>query len=88
VSKGLRMGSTTSVEERIITGLAKVLNKQPSQIQMESRLIEDLEVDSLDALDLIFKLEEEFDIEIPQGELPFVTVQDVINYVQEKTKGG
>jgi acyl carrier protein len=82
------MGSTTSVEERIITGLAKVLNKQPSQIQMESRLVEDLEVDSLDALDLIFKLEEEFDIEIPQGELPFVTVQDVIKYVQEKTKGG
>jgi len=81
------MGSTTSVEERIITGLAKVLNKQPSQIQMESRLVEDLEVDSLDALDLIFKLEEEFDIEIPQGQLPFVTVQDVINYVQEKTKG-
>jgi acyl carrier protein len=82
------MGSTTSVKERIITGLAKVLNKQRSQIQMESRLIEDLEVDSLDALDLIFKLEEEFDIEIPQGELPFVTVQDVITYVQEKTKGG
>ena len=81
------MGSTTSVNERIITGLAKVLNKQPSQIQKESRLIEDLEVDSLDALDLIFKLEEEFDIEIPQGQLPFVTVQDVINYVQEKTKG-
>jgi len=82
------MGSTTSTEERIITGLAKVLNKQPSQIQKESRLIEDLEVDSLDALDLIFRLEEEFDIEIPQGELPFVTVQDVIKYVQEKTKGG
>ncbi|MDP2603258.1 MAG: acyl carrier protein [Deltaproteobacteria bacterium] len=81
------MGSTASVEERIITGLAKVLNKQPSQIQMESRLIEDLEVDSLDALDLIFKLEEEFDIEIPQGQLPFVTVQDVIDYVQEKIKG-
>ena len=81
------MGLTTSVEERIIKGLAKVLNKQPSQIQKESRLIEDLEVDSLDALDLIFKLEEEFDIEIPQGELPFATVQDVINYVQEKTKG-
>ncbi len=82
------MGSDVSVEERIITGLAKVLNKQPSQIQKESRLIEDLEVDSLDALDLIFKLEEEFNIEIPEGELPFVTVQDVITYVQEKTKGG
>jgi acyl carrier protein len=82
------MGSAVLVEERIITGLAKVLNKQPSQIQKESRLLEDLEIDSLDTLDLIFKLEEEFDIEIPEGELPFVTVQDVITYVQEKTKGG
>jgi acyl carrier protein len=82
------MASAGLLEERIITGLAKVLNKQPSQIQKESRLIEDLEVDSLDALDLIFKLEEEFNIEIPEGTLPFVTVQDVINYIQEKTKGG
>jgi acyl carrier protein len=45
-------------------------------------------VDSLDALDLNFKLEEEFNIEIPEGSLPFVTVQDVIKYVQENTKGG
>ena len=82
------MGSAVLLEKRIITGLAKVLNKQPSQIQKESRLIEDLEIDSLDTLDLIFKLEEEFDVEIPEGELPFVTVQDVINYVQERTKGG
>ncbi len=82
------MGSAALVEERIVTGLAKVLKKQPSQIQKESRLIEDLELDSLDTLDLIFELEEEFNIEIPEGALPFVTVQDVITYVQEKTKGG
>jgi acyl carrier protein len=82
------MGSAVLVEERVITGLAKVLNKKPSQIEKETRLIEDLEIDSLDTLDLIFKLEEEFDIEIPEGELPFVTVQDVITYVQEKTKAG
>jgi acyl carrier protein len=88
LSKERKKASAGLLEERIITGLAKVLNKQPSQIQKESRLIEDLEVDSLDALDLIFKLEEEFDIEIPEGSLPFVTVQDVITYIQEKTKGG
>ena len=82
------MGSTTSVEERIITGLAKILKKQPSEVQNEARFIEDLEIDSLDTLELIFEIEEEFDIEIPQGQLPFVTVQDVINYVQEKTKRG
>jgi acyl carrier protein len=82
------MVSAALVEERIIIGLAKVLNKQPSQIQKESRLIEDLMLDSLDTLDLIFQLEEEFNIEIPEAELHFVTVQDVITYVQEKTKGG
>ena len=82
------MGSTSSVEARIITGLAKILRKQPSEVQKEARFIEDLEIDSLDTLELIFEIEEEFNIEIPQGQLPFVTVQDVINYVQEKTKGG
>ena len=81
------MASDASVEERIITGLAKILNKQPSQVPKESRLIEDLAIDSLDTLDLIFELEEEFNIEIPQeDQLPFATVQDVITYVQEKTK--
>ena len=82
------MGSTTSVEERIITGLAKILKKQPSEVQKEARLIEDLEIDSLDTLELIFELEEEFNIEIPQGQSSFKTVQDVINYVQEKIKEG
>jgi len=80
------MASGVSVEERIITGLAKILKKQPSQIQKESRLIEDLMLDSLDTLDLIFRLEEEFNIEMPESELHFVTVQDVITYVQKKTK--
>jgi acyl carrier protein len=82
------MGSDVSVEERIITGLAKILKRQPSEVQKEARLIEDLEIDSLDILELIFELEEEFNIEIPQDKSPFVTVQDVISYVQEKTKGG
>jgi len=82
------MGSDVSVEERIITGLAKILKIQPSEVQKEARLIEDLEIDSLDILELIFELEEEFNIEIPQDKSPFVTVQDVISYVQEKTKGG
>jgi len=82
------MGSDVSVEERIITGLAKILKIQPSEVQKEARFIEDLEIDSLDTLELIFELEEEFNIEIPQDKSPFVTVQDVITYVQEKTKEG
>jgi len=79
------MTSATSIEERIITGLAKIKMKDRDEIQKQSRLVEDLEIDSLDTLDLIFQLEEEFNIEIPQeDQLPFVTVQDVITYVRQK----
>ena len=79
------MTSVTSIEERIITGLAKIKMKDRDEIQKQSRLVEDLEIDSLDTLDLIFQLEEEFNIEIPQeDQLPFVTVQDVITYVWQK----
>lgn len=82
------MVSAALVEERIIVGLAKALNTQRSQIRKESRLIADLMLDSLDTFDLIFRLEEEFNIEIPESEWRFVTVQDLITYVQEKTKAG
>jgi acyl carrier protein len=80
-----RTVSTDYFEQRIINGLAEVLNREPSQVAKEARLVEDLNIDSLDTLELIFKLEEEFNIEIPTGdERRFVTVQDVIMYVEQK----
>ncbi len=79
------MASNDLVEERIIAGLAKIKMKHPAEIRKQLRLVEDLEIDSLDTLDLIFQLEEEFGIEIPQeDQLPFVTVEDVITYVEQK----
>jgi acyl carrier protein len=74
-----------SIEARIIRGLAKIKKTKPENIKKQARLIEDLGIDSLDSLDLIFQLEEEFHIEIPQeDQLPFCTVQDVITYVQQR----
>jgi acyl carrier protein len=74
-----------SIEARIIAGLAKIKKTKPETIQTQARLIEDLAIDSLDTLDLIFQLEEEFHIEIPEEhQLRFCTVQDVITYVQER----
>jgi acyl carrier protein len=79
---------STKIEDRIIIGLSKIKKKPPNEIQKQSRLVEDLEIDSLDTLDLIFQLEEEFNIEVPQEEpLPFQTVQDVVTYVQRRTNG-
>ena len=74
-----------SIEARIIAGLAKIKKTKPEAIQKQASLTEDLNIDSLDTLDLIFQLEEEFDIEIPQEhQLQFSTVQDVITYVQQR----
>lgn len=79
------MKTIESVEARIIAGLAKIKKKKSEDIQKQARLIEDLNIDSLDTLDLIFQLEEEFGIDIPQEhQLQFCTVQDVIGYVQQK----
>lgn len=79
------MMTDESIEVRIIAGLAKIKKKKPETIQVQASLVEDLEIDSLDTLDLIFQLEEEFGIEIPQEhQLQFSTVQDVIEYVQQR----
>jgi acyl carrier protein len=79
------MATGESIEIRIIAGLAKIKKIQPEIIQKQARLIEDLEIDSLDTLDLVFELEEEFAIEIPpEHQLQFYTVQDVIGYVQQR----
>jgi acyl carrier protein len=79
------MMTDESIEARIIAGLAKIKKTKPETIQKQASLIEDLDIDSLDTLDLIFQLEEEFDIEIPQEhQLQFSTVQDVITYVQQR----
>jgi acyl carrier protein len=79
------MTTGESIEARIVAGLAKIKKKKPETIQRQARLIEDLDIDSLDTLDLIFQLEEEFDIVISQeDQLKFCTVQDVITYVQQR----
>lgn len=80
--------TTDQITEQIKKGLAKRLRKKESEIQEESRLVEDLGLDSLDTFDLLFELEKEFDIEIPTADaLRFVKVQDVIAYIQSKTDG-
>ena len=54
------------------------------EITMETRLTEDLEADSLDAVELNMAFEEAFDIEISDDDLfNFKTVSDVVNYIDQ-----
>ena len=64
--------------------IAKQLDIDANTITMESKLIDDLKADSLDIVELIMDLEQEFNIEIPDEELPKVqTVADIVGYLEK-----
>ena len=56
-------------------------------VTMEASFIDDLGADSLDIVELVMALEEEFDIEIPDSDAEkVVTVGDVVDYIKENVK--
>lgn len=69
--------------EKVKTILAEQLEFDEEKITMESSLVDDLDADSLDVVDLIMSLEEEFDIEIPDEEIEEIkTVGDLVKYIE------
>lgn len=64
--------------------IAEQLKIDPAQVKPESRLVEDLHADSLDIVELVMELENTFDIQIPDEEMPNLSsVQDVVNYIEK-----
>ena len=58
-----------------------------SKIAMETAFVEDLNADSLDIVELIMAIEEEFDIEVDDTQVEHIkTVGDVVNYISELEK--
>ena len=61
------------------------LNAEEEQIKPEASFVEDLGADSLDIVELIMGIEEEFDIEIPDEDAEkLTTVGDALDYVKQK----
>lgn len=68
--------------QKVAEIIAKQLDLEVSDITLDSKLIDDLHADSLDVVELIMDLEQEFDVEIPDEMLPNVqTVGDIINFL-------
>lgn len=69
--------------EKVQEKVAEQLSIDSEDITMESSFIEDLGADSLDIVELLMALEEEFDIEIPDEEAEkLVSVGDVVDYIK------
>ena len=71
--------------EKVRDIIVRQLDLDPASVTMDSRLIEDLKADSLDVVELIMDLEQEFGVEIPDEELPNVhTVGDIVKYLENR----
>jgi acyl carrier protein len=74
-----------NVTERVIAALAELLNIEKEHIYATSNLTDDLRADSLDYVELIMQLEEDFQVEVTEDDaLKFVTVADVITFIESK----
>lgn len=73
------------VFEKIRTILADQLDEKEENITMETDIAADLGADSLDVVEMIMSIEDEFEVEIPDEEIENIkTVGDVVNYIQSK----
>ena len=71
--------------EKIKSIIVEQLSVEESAITMETSLMKDLEADSLDAVEIMMAIEDEFDVEIPDEDAEkFQSVGDIVRYVDEK----
>ncbi|MEG1778695.1 MAG: acyl carrier protein [Oscillospiraceae bacterium] len=70
--------------ERVKGILCEQLDLEDNQVTKDAEIIDDLGADSLDIVDLVMTLEEEFDTEIPDEEIESLkTVNDIVKYIDE-----
>ncbi len=77
----------SAVDERVKDIIAEQLGVKKEEIKPESSFVDDLGADSLDTVEIVMALEEEFGIEIPDEDAEkMATVGEAIKYIDEKAK--
>ena len=76
-----------SIEQRVKKIVAEQLGVNADQVTPEAKFIEDLGADSLDMVELVMALEDEFETEIPDEEAEKITtVQQAVDYINSRSK--
>jgi acyl carrier protein len=79
--------SDKPIEQRVKDIIVEQLGVKPEQVVPSAKFIEDLGADSLDTVELVMALEEEFGIEVPDDQAEKLqSVGDVMKYVEENSK--
>ena len=75
-----------AVQDKITEIIVEQLGVKPEEVTAEASFVDDLGADSLDTVELVMALEEEFGIEIPDEDAEKIqTVGDAIRYIEQKT---
>jgi acyl carrier protein len=78
---------SATIEQKVKNIIADQLGVGEEEIKATSSFIEDLGADSLDIVELVMAMEEEFEVEIPDEEAENIkTVQDAVNYITTHKK--
>ncbi len=73
------------MEEKVINLISEATKIERAKIQMETNFVEDLNLDSLDIVELMMKMEDDFNVEIPEEDAEGLkTVKDVVSYLGTK----
>ena len=81
------LGGEMSVNPKVKDIIVDQLGVDPEKVKPEASFIDDLGADSLDIVELVMAMEEEFNLEIPDEDAEKLkTVQDVASYLQSKGK--
>jgi acyl carrier protein len=78
----------TELENKVSEIIVEQLGASKEEIVPEASFIDDLGADSLDIVELVMAMEEEFDIEIPDEDAEKIqTIGDALSYVKERVEG-
>ncbi len=81
------MASAQQIEEKVISIVSEQMSVDKSEIRRETSFVNDLNADSLDTVELVMELEDEFDMNIPDDEAEKLqTVGQAIDYIQAQNK--
>ena len=72
------------IQAKVVQIISEQLGKAESEISMSSNFLEDLDADSLDTVELVMALEEEFEVDIPdEAAEKITTVQSAVDFIAE-----